>query len=87
MLNVGNIITLKNDTKYGILIDSILNNETYYLAVKLDQEEQPTTEYKVLKGLKKDGKEFVVEEKDPLILNDLLKDFNDTLEYIDDEDE
>ena len=74
-MEVNSIITLANSKKYGLLLESELNNNIYFLAVELDSNEQPTNQYKVLKKITKEGKVFTVEEKEPLILNELLEDF------------
>lgn len=75
-MEVDNIITLADGKEYGLLLESDLNNNTYFLAVQLDKTEQPTNKYKVLKKIEKEGKTFVVEETDPIILNSLLEDFS-----------
>lgn len=70
------MIILADDTKYGILLESELTENTYYLAVLLNEQEEPTQNFAVLEEIKKDGQEYVQKINDPLILNELLEDFN-----------
>ena len=74
ILEEGNMITLADGFNYGLLLETILNNESYFLAVQLTEQEQPTDVFKVLKEIEKDDKTYVMEEKDPLILNKLIED-------------
>lgn len=75
ILEEGNMITLADGFNYGLLLETILNNESYFLAVQLTEQEQPTDVFKVLKEIEKDDKTYVMEEKDPLILNKLIEDY------------
>lgn len=70
------MIILADDTKYGILLESELTEKTYYLAVLLNEQEEPTQNFAVLEEIIKDGEEYVQKINDPLILNELLEDFN-----------
>ena len=75
ILEEGNMITLADGFNYGLLLETILNNESYFLAVQLTEQEQPTDVFKVLKEIEKDDKTYVIEEKDPFILNKLIEDY------------
>lgn len=70
------MIILADNTKYGILLESELTEKTYYLAVLLNEQEEPTQNFAVLEEIIKDGEEYVQKINDPLILNELLEDFN-----------
>lgn len=82
-MQVDSVITLKSDKKYGLLLESE-ELEGYFLAVLLNENEEPTNSYAVLKEEKKDGKTFVKRVEDPLILNQLLEDFQSQAEDLED---
>ena len=72
---MNDIITLADDSNYGILLETKLDDSVYYLVVELDEDEQPKNSFKVLKEINENGKPFVKEEIDPIILNKLLDDY------------
>ena len=72
---MNDIITLADDSNYGILLETELDDNVYYLVVELDEDEQPKNSFKVLKEINENGKTFVKEEIDPIILNKLLDDY------------
>ena len=74
-MNVDEVITLQNGCNYGLLLKSNLDGGIYFLAVQLNNNDEPTDNYKVLKEIKDNDELFVVEEKDPLILYKLLEDY------------
>lgn len=74
-MKIDTIITLKNDKKYLLLLESELDLEGYFLAVQLDDKNEPTSNYAVLEEVKKDNRMFVKKIDDPLILNQLLEDY------------
>lgn len=80
IMNVDEMITLENGKSYGLLLDSVLSNNRYFLAVLLNKEEEPTNEFTVLKENIDNGKVFVTVENDPLILEKLIEDYNLQLE-------
>ncbi len=69
------VITIRNGKKYLLLLESEDTTESYYLAVLLDEKNEPTSNYAVLEEVEKDGKTFVKRISDPLILNQLLADY------------
>lgn len=75
ILEEGNIITLEDNLEYGLLLEAIIDDQSYFLAVKLDENEQATDVFKVLKEIKEDDDTFVEEETDPLILNKVLEQY------------
>lgn len=75
MMNVDEMITLANNVSYGLLLKASLNEDNYFLAVQLDSNEEPTDKYEVLKEVNDQGEISVLIERDPLILNELLKQY------------
>ncbi len=74
-MKVDEIITLANNQKYGLLLESELTEEDYFLAVLLNEKEEPTNTFAVFEQIIKDGKIFTKKIKDPFILNQLINDF------------
>ena len=77
MMNVDEMITLANNVSYGLLLKASLDEDNYFLAVQLDSNEEPTDKYKVLKEVNDQGEISVLIERDPLILNELLKQYQE----------
>ena len=48
-MTVGEMITLSNKNSYGLLLDAVLNDNKYFLAILLNEREEPTEKYVVLK--------------------------------------
>ena len=80
MLEVDTMITLEDGLNYGLLIDAMINDENYFLAVELDENEEATDKYKVLKEQISGNDTYVVEEEDPVILAKLMEEFSEQLE-------
>lgn len=79
-MTVGEMITLSNKNSYGLLLDAVLNDNKYFLAVLLNEREEPTEKYVVLKE-EIDGENIsVIEENDIVILSKLLDDYGLQLE-------
>lgn len=79
-MTVGEMITLSNKNSYGLLLDAVLNDNKYFLAVLLNEREEPTEKYVVLKE-EFDGENIsVIEENDVVILSKLLDDYSLQLE-------
>lgn len=77
MMNVDEMITLVNNVSYGLLLKASLDEDNYFLAVQLDSNEEPTDKYEVLKEVNDQGEISVLIERDPLILNELLKQYQE----------
>lgn len=77
MMNVDEMITLANNVSYGLLLKVSLDEDNYFLAVQLDSNEEPTDKYEVLKEVNDQGEISVLIERDPLILNELLKQYQE----------
>lgn len=80
MLEVDTMITLEDGLNYGLLSDAMINDENYFLAVELDENEEATDKYKVLKEQISGNDTYVVEEEDPVILAKLMEEFSEQLE-------
>ena len=76
-MNVDEMITLANYVSYGLLLKASLDGDNYFLAVQLDSNEEPTDKYEVLKEVNDQGEISVLIERDPLILNELLKQYQE----------
>lgn len=74
-MNVNEIIELENNTSFLLLLNSKIDNDNYFLAVRLENDEKPTQEYIVLKEVIKNNEIFTQKVKDPIILNKLLAEF------------
>lgn len=81
-MKVDTVITLNDNKKYLLLLESELELEGYFLAVLLDEKDEPTNVYAVLKEVEKDGKTYVKKENDPIIENQLLEDYRNQYEDI-----
>lgn len=79
------VITLGNGKKYGIILESE-TMDNYFLAVLLDEKEEPTNTFTVLKKVVKDNQEFIKRIDDTLILNSLLDDFREQSDELTEED-
>ena len=83
-MNVDEMITLENGESYGLLLESILDNGKYFLAVLLDNQEEPTNEFKVFKEISINGDISVTIEDDVEILEKLIKDYTKQMELLED---
>ena len=76
-MEVDKIITLKNGENYLLLMENDFTEKDYYLAVLLDEKEQPTKQYEILEGKEVDGKILTRKVKDPFLMQMLLDDFDE----------
>ena len=66
-MNVNDIIILENNKSYLLLLDTVIEADKYYLAVELDNNENPTNNYVVVKE-EKEGNDIYMEiTEDPYI--------------------
>jgi len=75
-MNVDTIITLANNKKYLILMEDSMLSDNYFLSVLLDENEEPTNVYAVLKEIELNGEIYCDKETNPEILKKLLNDYN-----------
>lgn len=72
-MNVNDIIVLENNKNYLLLLDTIIKADKYYLAVELDNNENPTNNYVVVRE-EKEGNDIYMEiTEDPYIYSELIK--------------
>ena len=84
-MKIDNIISLENGKDYGLLLESVIDDVRYFLAVLVDKEEKPLDEYIVLEEVVEDDETYVQKINDPLILNQLMEDYSLQLEDLEDE--
>lgn len=84
-MKIDDIISLENGKDYGLLLESVIDDVRYFLAVLVDKEEKPLDEYIVLEEVVEDDETYVQKINDPLILNQLMEDYSLQLEDLDDE--
>lgn len=53
------IITLDDNTTYALLDETIIDNKTYFFALKLDENNNPTTEYEIFENEEEDGEIYM----------------------------
>ena len=72
-MNVNDIIVLENNKNYLLLLDTVIKADKYYLAVELDNNENPTNNYVVVRE-EKEGNDIYMEiTEDPYIYSELIK--------------
>lgn len=84
-MKIDDIISLENGKDYGLLLESVIDDVRYFLAVLVDREEKPLDEYIVLEEVVEDDETYVQKINDPLILNQLMEDYSLQLEDLEDE--
>lgn len=74
-LEVDTVITLDNGDKFLLLLEDELMDDDYFLGVLLDDNDEPTNKYIVLKQILKNGEVYTKTVKDAMILTQLLEDY------------
>ena len=74
-MEIDTIITLANNKKYLLLMEDSMLSDNYYLAVLLDQNEEPTNVYAALKEVEKGNEIYCEKVTDLLVLSKLLDDY------------
>lgn len=72
-MKVDTVITLENDINCLLLEKANYENDNYFLSVVLDDNEEPSDEYVVLKEIVEDNQNYVMRVMDESILAELLK--------------
>lgn len=72
------VITLENGQSYLLLLENAFTEGKYFLSVKLDENEAPTSDYVVFE--EKDGGESTEIVTDINVLNKLLEDYQEQYE-------
>ena len=71
-MNVDDIMVLDNNKSYLLLLDKFIKDNKYYLAIELDNNENPTNNYVVVRE-EKEGNDIYMEIiEDPYIYNELI---------------
>jgi len=68
-MDINTIITLEDKSKYVLLDKITKNKKKYFFAIKLDQEENPTTEYEIFE-LEKSNKDTYMDIVEDIELKD-----------------
>lgn len=74
-MKVDSVITLENNVNCLLLDKAVYENNNYFLAVVLDENEEPTDDNVVLKEIVEDGEFYVEREGNEEILGELIKMF------------
>ena len=72
-MKVDTVITLENDINCLLLEKANYENDNYFLSVVLDEYEEPSDEYVVLKEIVEDNQNYVMRVMDESVLAELLK--------------
>lgn len=71
-MKVNTVITLENNVNCLLLEKASLENENYFLAVVLNETEEPSDDYVVLKEKLDNDKEYVIKVEDANTLAKLV---------------
>ncbi len=83
-MTVDSVITLENDVNCLLLEKANYENNNYFLTVVLNQEEEPSEEYAILKEIIEDGETFIEKVTDPNLVMSLLQLFtSDVKKFVD----
>ena len=83
-MTVDSVITLENDVNCLLLEKANYENNSYFLTVVLNQEEEPSEEYAILKEIIEDGETFIEKVTDPNLVMSLLQLFtSDVKKFVD----
>lgn len=77
-MKVNSVITLETGVKCLLLDKANYENENYFLAILLDEKDEPTDVSCVLKEIIEDNETFIEREGDKDILTEVLKMFTKT---------
>ena len=75
-MKVDEIIELENGTSYLLLLNSTIDNTNYFLAVKLNEQEESTNDYIVLKEIMENNETYIQKVTDPIILSKLITEYS-----------
>ena len=75
-MKVDEIIELENGTSYLLLLDSTIDNTNYFLAVKLNEQEESTNDYIVLKEITENNETYIQKVTDQIILSKLITEYS-----------
>ena len=75
-MKVDEIIELENGTSYLLLLNNTIDNTNYFLAVKLNEQEESTNDYIVLKEITENNETYIQKVTDPIILSKLITEYS-----------
>ncbi len=78
-MKVDSVITLDNDINYLLLDKTVYNESVYFMAVVLNEEEEPTEEYVVLKETIEGNDIYAKIVDDVNVLKELIEIFTSSL--------
>jgi len=78
---VDTIVELDNNKKYVLLDDKNLNSTNYYLALRLDEHEEPTNNYLFFREIKDEDEIYLAPVEDESLKGILTTAF--TVNYLD----
>ena len=76
-MKVDEIIDLENGKSYLLLLESLIDNSNYFLAVALIDSDEPTNDYIVLKEINEDNEIYAQKVNDPIILSKLIQEYSE----------
>lgn len=76
-MKVDEIIDLENGKSYILLLDSVIDNIKYFLAVGLNEKDEPNNDYIVLKEITENTEIYIQKVTDPVILSKLINDYSE----------
>lgn len=75
-MKVDEIIELENGTSYLLLLNNTIDNTNYFLAVKLNEQEESTNDYIVLKEITENNETYIQKVTDQIILSKLITEYS-----------
>ena len=78
-MKVDSVITLENDVNCLLLEQVRYEENNYFSAVVLNEEEEPTEEFVVFKEIVEDGENYVEKVENPNVLAELTNLFTNSL--------
>lgn len=74
-MEIDTIITLDDNSVYALLDETIIDERKYFFAVKLDNKNNPTTEYEIFESVIEDGETYMELVSDNEFKESILVDF------------
>ena len=74
-MEIDTVITLENNKNYLLLMEDSMQADNYFLAVLLDDNEEPTNVYTALKEIITPDGVYCEKVTDVLLLSQLLEDY------------
>ena len=84
-MKVDTVITLENNENCLLLEKAVYENNNYFLSVILNELEEPSEDYTILKEIVNEGEKFVERETNDELISELLKLFSQNFNKLVDE--